>query len=426
MALRLTFAAAFVSVVLSGCGGGSSNAPAQTPDTGGGVSTDTNISAYVADSPYASVIKDCVDNGCSLDVLPVIGLDHDDPSVDDIMDHVAVSHDWMGLRFRQQLQMMPQEMRLLFRAVTGIVIGANVRPSHYRTTTGAIYLDPAMLWLTNAEKATVDQTPDFRSGFGKDLQFVRIWRYVINNDYAWRGYSLTDDTERTANDTIVAFSWLLYHELAHANDCATPENILRFDRSETFYQNLEDMVAENACVHQQLTEQIGLQSQTWLDLAKVFFQGEDPSAVQRGMTPEQAGDAFAADYAMDAYSYSSAWEDVAMAFEAVMMKKNFNAHRDMAIIDQYQDDFSCALSQIKWGQRGRLAEADVMMRSKFVTDIMLPNQDLSAFYDGLPSTEDMPYNHNWCQPDLGGGMHRPTKTLSQKAEDFVNYPYYIR
>lgn len=424
MSKLANLSAALLCLLITGCGGGGGdNAPTQTPGngSGNGGSTNTALKAFVNDSPYASVIADCVETTCTLEQMPLIGLTHDDPGVSDIMNHVVVSHDWMGQRFLQQLQVMPQEMRLLFRAVTAIVIASDIRPSHYRSDTGAIYLDPALLWLTNEEKATIDQTPDFRSNFGKDLQFVRLWRYVIDNDYAWRGYSLDGDEERTPNDTIVAFSWLLYHELAHANDCATPQNMVNFDRSTTFYQNHQNMVADNLCVYQQLTEQMGLQSQTWLDLARVFFHGTDSTSEQRTMTPEQAGDAFALDYAMDAYSYSSVREDVAMAFEAVMMKKNFNADRDMAIINQYQDDFACSLAQIKWGQRGRMALSDVVVRSKFVTDIILPTQDLTDFYNGLPANIDMDFNHNWCEPDLNRNKKAGAVDSEKFARDAASF-----
>ncbi len=402
MKFRPVLLSGFLCMLLSGCGGGSDNAPSQTANNGnsGGGSTTVTLKAYVVDSPYAQVLADCVESGCELDKLPLIGLEQFEPDIDQIMAHVVVSHDWMGLRFKEQLQVMPNQLKRLFRSVSAIVIASDIRPSHYRSDTGAIYLDPAMLWLTNEEKASISTAPDYRSNFGKDLQFVRLWRYVIDNDYAWRGYSLTGNEERTAADTQVALSWLLYHELAHANDCATLENMALFDLSDTFYNNHLSMVAQNRCVYQRLAADMGLQSQTWFDLAQVFFHGEDSTAEQRAMTPIEAGHAFMADQAMDAYSYASVREDVAMAFEAVMMKRQFNADRDMAIIKQYADDFSCDAAQIKWGQRARLADADVMARSQYVTSAILPDEDLDGFYALIGNSIEIPFDHNWCEPNL--------------------------
>lgn len=413
---------AVLCMMLTACGGGSSDSSPATTGSGGGgsIGTDSELKAYVSTSPYASAIAGCVENGCNLTSLPLIGLVSEDPSVDDIMNHVAVSHDWMGMRFKQHLERMPQEMRLLFRAVTGIVLAHDIRPSHYRSDTGAIYLDPAMLWMTNEEKATIEQTPDFRSNFGKDLQFIRTWRYVIDNDYAWQGYSLTGTEERTVDDTIVALSWLLYHELAHANDCATPENMTQFNTAQSFYQNHLTTVENQGCVYQQLTNQVALQSSTWLSLAQVFFHGTDSTAEQRDMVPVDAGQAFADDYAMDAYSYSSLREDVAMAFEAVLMKKNFNADRDMAILPQFQGDFNCDNAQVKWGQRGRLSDADVIERSKFVTDVILPTQDLSGFYAGLPSSVYFNFDHNWCEPSIGRAKYGEVVDAQQFAQDALS------
>jgi hypothetical protein len=404
MAAKKSILAALVaSSLLSACGGGGGDSSPQT-NTGGGGNFDTNpstLSAYNADSPYQEHIASCVtDTNCTLERLPLIGLVSESPTVDQIMDHVVVSHDWMGLRFKNMLEAMPQDMLLLFRAVTAIVIGADIRPAHYRSDTGAIYIDPALLWLTNAEKATIDQSPDFRSDFGKDLQFIRVWRYVIGSDYAWQSYSLTGTEERTLQDTVVMGSWLFYHELAHANDCASPANLPLFESNISFAANHSAMEAMDACVYQQLNTQIGLQSQTWLDLAQVFFQGTSSTSEQRSMTPVAAGDAFALDYAQDAYSYSSQREDVAMSFEAVMMKKHFNADRDMAIIPQFQD-FDCNNAQIKWGQRGRIAVPDVKARAEFVTQRLLPEYQAGSFYDDLPTHVDINFDHNWCVPNLG-------------------------
>ena len=417
---RTVVATVLFTSILTACGGSSTDNSPQTNSGGGGnfeVQAAT-LSAYNANSPYKDVIADCVTTAsCTLEKLPLIGLDNESPTVEHIMAHVEVSHSWMGLRFKNMLEQMPPQMLLLFRAVTAIVIGSDIRPAHYRSDTGAIYIDPALLWLTNAEKATIDKTPDFRSNFGKDLQFTRVWRYIIDNDYAWQSFSLNGNEERNIEDTLVLGSWLLYHELAHANDCATPADMATFNRGDTFAQIHTSQENANACVYQQLTEQLELQSQTWKGLAQVFFQGAASTGEQRALNPIVAGDAFALDYAHDAYSYSSLREDVAMAFESVMMKQHFNADRDMAIIPQFSE-FDCSDAQIKWGQRGRVALPDVLARSVFVTARLLPEFEAGNLYQNLPTTIDIDFNHNWCDPSLGNkvSLHKGDSNALNNSE----------
>jgi hypothetical protein len=104
-------------------------------------------------SEQSQLLIDCVilltqEAGCSLDTLPLIGMLTEDPSIDEIMQRVLVSHPWMGSRFREVLEKMPAEMLLMMRGVTAIVISYDIRPSNHSIYSGAIYLDPNVMWLT--------------------------------------------------------------------------------------------------------------------------------------------------------------------------------------------------------------------------------------------------------------------------------------
>ncbi len=190
-----------VVMLVSACGGSSkSNQPVE--DDNPSLNPDfSNLQAYVTNSPHAATIVECVsiefeNDSCSLEVLPPIGMEHISPTVDDILNHVVVSHSWMGDRMRDLLEIMPAEILLMLRSATAIVIDDDIRPAYYQQATGAIYIDPAYLWLTNEEKATISQHEDFRSSYGNDLQFKRLWRYVINNQYAWQYFALDGTDER--------------------------------------------------------------------------------------------------------------------------------------------------------------------------------------------------------------------------------------
>ena len=79
-----------------------------------------------------------------------------------------------GCRFREILERMPNELLLLTRGLTGVVISYDIRPSFYTTQTGAMYLDPDGMWLTEEERAVIDETPDFRGEFAKKLDFIML------------------------------------------------------------------------------------------------------------------------------------------------------------------------------------------------------------------------------------------------------------
>ena len=141
------------------------------------------VFAYNANSPYADDLVQCVysnslSSSCTLSKTPLLAEEVKGssiaPSVEDIMDRVVVSHQWMGDRFKEFLTNNDNndDIKMLLRATTAIVIAYDVRPSFYWAATGAIYLDAENFWLTPQERDTINEAPDFRAAFGNDLQFV--------------------------------------------------------------------------------------------------------------------------------------------------------------------------------------------------------------------------------------------------------------
>ncbi len=410
------------ATVVTGCGGSNkSNEPGinANPDLNPDFS---NLKPYMATGPHASVIVDCVaiessSDSCSLQTLPPIGQEHPSPTVADILNHVVVSHTWMGDRMRNLLEIMPPEILLLLRAATAIVIDDDIRPAYFQQATGAIYIDPAYLWLTNTEKATISQHEDFRSDYGNDLQFKRMWRYVINNAYAWQSYPLDGMEERLISDTLVNTTWLFYHELAHANDCLPPSQMTNLVSTLSYYDNYLSILNSGECIHDQLVNWSPLSSSVWFALAEVLYKGADSTAAQRAMSPDDVGLEFSMDIANDTYSYSSLWEDTAMVFEAILMKHSFNADRDMAIIP-YFDDFDCNFAPIKWGQRGRLGDPLIIPRAEFVVAEILPSIDFSSFFASQPLATQIPVDTSWCTLDYSStklsGYQKTTESMRQR------------
>lgn len=403
--LSLVFIA-FFTVNLLSCGGSSQqkqptdDSPLITP------SDFSNLKAYRDSGPYASVLVNCVSiesdsDSCKLSELPPIGLNNSDPTIDDVLNHLVVSHQWMGDRMRDLLEIMPSDMLLMLRSNTAIVIDDDIRPAYFKQSTGAIYIDPGYLWLSNAEKITINPKEDFRSNFGSDLQFKRLWRYLINDQYAWQNYSLDGTEVRTIEDIVIGISWLFYHELAHANDCLPPDQLANLDTTSSYYSNYLNIANAGLCVHDRLVSLYPLTSDLWSSLATVLYHGNDSTTQQQALTPEQVGMDFENDHANDTYSYSSVWEDTAMVFEAVMMKRSFDADRDMVIVPFYEQ-FDCNTALVKWGQRGRLGDQRIIDRAKFVLGEILPEIDVDSFFATQPQPIQIAVDESYCNLSYTG------------------------
>lgn len=377
----------------------------------------TEPRAYVQNSKYASVLSECAlirhsNSSCTLSKLPFIGQESTTVTKADVMNRVIVSHEWMGERFSQLLDILPADMLPLFRSVTTIVISKDIRPSHYRSMTGAIYLDPAYLWTTVAEKRTIDTKKDYRSDYGNKLQHRYLARYVLNNAYAYPYHSLTDDSEREVKDIVHRFARLLYHELAHANDFLPPNYIARLDNSSTAFLALRFL--RNARISTRLTAQSPLQSQTLSSIAQVYYQGEKATAEQIAMTPQVLGADFERDRANEFYSYSTIREDTANLFEATMMQLNYGIELDVGFSNAPAGSSpACNDYVVGWGMRNKLAQPAVRARAKFVAQEILGtmyNWD-DFFSNKVGTSTHMQAGKGWCD-NLVLGSAANTQTIN--------------
>lgn len=368
----------------------------------------SDIAVYQSAGPYAEVLPGCAtatdtSGYCTLELLPLIGQQVATPAVNDIMERVLVSHPWMAVRFEAALNQLPSDLLSLFRGVTAIVIDSDIRPSFYLSGTAAIYLDPAYLWLTNEEKATISQAADFRDNFGDQLQFIGLWRYVKNNDYAYPGYSLSGTETRQLADILYPLARILYHELAHANDFLTPAMQATLDLQTTPLEASRSLASEQ--VANQLQGFAPLSSSLWNRLAGVLFHGATPTAQQRGYSAGFVGTEFASDIANDPYNYASIREDVAMLFEETMMKFHFDIDRDLAFTDRpLPADPVCDDHLVQWGVRNRLGDPLVKARAGFIAGELLPSTDLSTFLDDFPEPTALTTGIGWCSNLNPGGI----------------------
>ncbi len=326
--------------------------------------------------------------GCDFNTAPLIGMETTNPTIDDVMARVFVSHDWMATRFREILDQMPTEVLLMTRGLTAIVISYDIRPSFYTAETAAIYIDPDSIWLTEEEEATVDQTPDYRSGFSSELQFTFLRRNVQGN---------TDlrSFPRSLETVSLATADLLFHELAHANDFASPD---RIDSINTFQQIVSALLGSSDSFPSTYLKSIyPLGSSTMFSLAKVSFIGETATAVQKNLSPEDVSAEFSVDFANDYYSYTSQYEDLAMLFEEAMLYYSFDISRDIAFTNSPGTNF-CSDYIVSWGLRNRIGDPAIQARAMYVVDALLPEiaAQIEDRLADMPPPAFMTPGVDWC------------------------------
>ncbi len=71
-----------------------------------------------------------------------------------------------------------------------------------------------------------------------------------------------------------------------------------------------------------------------INIGQVLYHGKEATDEQKKMSPEDIGLLFQDDVANAIYSYSTPMEDLAMLFEATMMRYHYKFELDIALIDR--------------------------------------------------------------------------------------------
>lgn len=361
--------------------------------------------AYQADSPWADVLARCVmaqkpSESCSLNTLPTIGMEEPAPTIADVMARVVVSHDWMGANFEALLRELPDDMLYLMQGVTAVVIGKDIRPSYYWNMTGAIYLDPMGLWLSNDELAVISTEPDFREAFADPLAFRSFWRWSKDSGGAWPYQGPNANGVRPVSDIIYPMASLLFHELAHANDLMPLAHYPSVNRADSIYSASSKLF--NRYPSTLLRNDDPLTSEAMRHFAGVLYKGVRPTDEDKQTSAARIGSYFEPDVASDDYSYTSQYEDLAMLFEEAMMKLHFNIDRDMAFITPPAEPKGAACDDfiVGWGVRNRVGDLNVLPRAQFAVQQLLPQQDYSAELAAMPLPSSLPTGAGWCSSVL--------------------------
>jgi len=216
------------------------------------------------------------------------------------------------------------------------------------------------------------------------------WRYVRNNQRLT--VFLNPDGSRDPDQIVEILGYLLYHELAHAVDFVPPQRMPGLRASQTVL----DAINSGRPLSSDFVAAYPLNSTTLKNLAAVSFLGEDSTAAQRALTPEDLVDDFANDGATQYYAYTTQYEDFATQFETVMMKWHFGYDKDTAIAHPSTTG-SSADAVVVWGERGRIGAQHVMTRALDVGQRMYPG-DLAAYESFLtaqPPPQAMTAGDTW-------------------------------
>lgn len=377
------------------------------------------VTPYNLNAPMAAGLKKCIyanyfSSPCSLSDINLIGQEHSDPTVDQIMDRVITSHPWMADNFKQFLieQDPYGDFKKLLRSVSAIVISYDIRPSYYWVATGAIHLDPEDLWLTPAQRDVIDVAPDYRNAFGQELQYIMPWRYVKNNQYASSYYPNELRINRTIADLVPDLSSLLYHELAHAND-NFPSSSLSSINAKSIYDAYQSR--NGVTIADLLTTTYPKNSIEMTELGQVNFKGKTPTSLQKSYTPNDIANFFSHDNAPTEYAYSSAQEDVATLFDATMMSARYGIERDEAVTE------TSSPYTISWGQRGRIKDPVVEPRSKFVFELIFPELNSTEIYNLIPNVRTLATGYSWNQA-LTQGFVSNAVSIEKSNAISVNEP----
>ena len=360
------------------------------------------LSAYISSSPWAEVLPRCAAAStpfqiCTLNTLPFIGQSNTSPTVDDVLARTVVSDPWMGPRFEQILRAIPADMLKLFRGTTAVVIGSKIRPAFYTAATGAIYLDPQDLWLTPAERQSIDWEPDYRAVFGDSMQFISYDLYVAGNAPAWTpSYAYNDFESRSLQDIVLPMANLLAHELAHANDAMPPALLSAVAGNETVLDASLRFEAWSPSL--QLLTTYPLSSSFLYQLGEVLFFGAPVSESILQLSARSLGLEFAQDEANALYAYATPYEDTAMLVEEVLTSYYFGVDRIVSFLDlppgEPQD---CTEYTVQWSSINRAAKPAVKERARLVLSGILDEADVARYLDAVPEPGELERGLSLCE-----------------------------
>ncbi len=401
------------TILLVGCNSGGS--PGVNPDNtlspknpilSNGKPSLAQITAYQS-SEIGNAAVNCAkltlqDKSCLMEDIKPLGANAlSNVSITDIKSRIVASHSWMADSFIAALEEInDQDLQNLFKPLNSIVLSYDVRPSFYSAYSASIYIDPRYLWRDKSEWEMIFKQDDYRDKYQSEFITSFASRYInsVNSDYVTWSTTYSEQrnyTQRNAKQIAPGLFRLLAHELAHANDYLSVQNIPNLNSTGRIYH---DNMKQFTFLHKTLYSALPLTAVELRDAAWVAYHGSPMTDSVRQLSGEKAGSLFEGDAAATFYAYSKSAEDVATLFETFMMYKKYRAISDVAFVSvPTTEQSSCDDLKIQWGQRTRLADKNVKQRAIYVANRIL-QRDVSNELIGLPSSvSHIQKGLGWCE-----------------------------
>jgi len=275
---------------------------------------------------------------CTLGELSMIGQEFSDPTVEDIMHRVVVTHDWAGLRFKQILERMPPSTLALFKPVTHIYIGSEKQDTTFFYSPGRLVINIDALWMNPEEKSAIPVAEDTGSGttdggtetLDSGMQFVVGARTLIGGEFAIASRS---GSEREFDRLPFSLAFDLYWTLAYAHNFIRPDELRFADPSQTVGDLIDFDDANN------IDKRLYADTRLTNDLSYLYDATDaiyDNAIVAddflASVTAEDAGLAMESQGKIDLFSYRFTDADVASLFSRSMAKMHHDAFVDIAFL----------------------------------------------------------------------------------------------
>lgn len=362
--------------------------------------------AFNSNSPYIETLVGCaqraIDSACTTGELPMIGQVVQQPTVDDIMNRVVLTHDWAGVRFKQILERAPANVLTLFRPVSIVYIGSDNTRVVYSFSRSRLSIDMDNLWLNAEEKSALDTSS---SGGGSEevddgLLFEPRRRYLLGTDFA---YPSRSGTSRDFDGIPFANFGDMYWSLAYANSLVPAEAFATVTPEQTVGDvmdaNVDNFVSNMLYADVNLT----IDDSYLFAAARAYGDDEpvEPNSFLTTISAAAAGDEMASQGKMRFFSFYNRSTDVASLFEAAMMRMNHGVYIDNALVDKFDgfEVLGCDDYKIGWGMRNRLADPLVAPRAQFVVEKILgKTAEVEQFFaSGLGVATPLPAGQGWCE-----------------------------
>ena len=343
------------------------------------------LMVFKPDSIYSQKLLNCSfpdteEKSCIVKDLPLLGMNAQKISVNDILNRTLVTHQFLGEKFKQVLLKIPPDTLALFGAVNGIVISSEVTTNAYWARSGFIYLSARLFCRSKDECQTLSKENDSQK---LPVKFV--------NDYVHNQKSIWDESIQDDQILLYKVAATLFHELAHANDYFEPSYV----RSNDFAieKSYDELTFERMTVRQMVSLRIPARPKSTRleNLANIIYKNKEMTADDLSLSPQSIADEFLAENTNDLYSHINHEEDMARLVEEALMLTYFNIPRLIVFTDKS--------NSIVYAEKRRVARPNLRTRVLFAIEKSFSKPVADKVKEKLEDMKPVvfPANSTWNQ-----------------------------